>query len=368
MHFRDKAAGYCMRPNRAPFIITFETPIGERFGVIAYAFLATRTETTNRPSDERSFQVKYGSKLTNRPQELWQDPFGLYTTIFLGISPERGYFVAADPEMHNPTKFFIRIEYKDHHATEIKKRGWYSWERDRHGHDEPVEVLVGGTAEHFLDLIRFERAAHGLDPGNRQLLAERSEFFRGTVVAAPPSSGLEDLAQHPLLGEFELNANEVLDVIANARRLKMAVRGWVAEEKLRDAISKLEGITYCKKIDKEGAPDLEISFRGGPLLTVECKNVLRVPNKTTGLPRIDFMRTRASKSDPCSRYYAPTDFDVIAACLHAITEEWEFRYILPRQLDSHSKCVGKLSNNVQVGAKWSADPIPVFQAAGTRPA
>src|SRR6266567_4090743 len=30
---------------RAPFVIAFETPTGERMGIVAYAFLATRTPT-----------------------------------------------------------------------------------------------------------------------------------------------------------------------------------------------------------------------------------------------------------------------------------------------------------------------------------
>jgi site-specific DNA-cytosine methylase len=86
--------------------------------------------------------------------------------------------------MHNPTKFFIRIEYKDRHAEEITKEVWVAWERDRRSQDEPVEVLVGGTAEHFLDLIKFERAAQGLDQGNRQLLAEHPELFKGRHLTA----------------------------------------------------------------------------------------------------------------------------------------------------------------------------------------
>jgi hypothetical protein len=147
----------------------------------------------------------------------------------------------------------------------------------------------------------------------------------------------------------------------------MAVRGWVAQEKLRDKISNLTGITHCQPMDAEGAPDLEIRFQGGPVLTIECKNVLRVPNKD-GVPRLDFQRTRASKSDPCSRFYAPTDFDVVAACLHARTEQWEFKYILPRDLSPHIKCTGKLANNVLVGDAWSTDPIPVIEAAGARAA
>ncbi len=92
-------------------------------GVIAYAFLATRTPTKNRPEDERSFQVKYGSKLEKNLHAIFQDPLGLFTTVFLGISPDEEYFVAVDPEIHNPTKFFIRIEFKDRNADDIKREG-----------------------------------------------------------------------------------------------------------------------------------------------------------------------------------------------------------------------------------------------------
>lgn len=72
-------------PDTAPFVITFETRTGERIGIVAYAFLATRTVTRNRPADERSFQIKYGSKSANNSHAIWQDPWGLYTTLMVGI-------------------------------------------------------------------------------------------------------------------------------------------------------------------------------------------------------------------------------------------------------------------------------------------
>lgn len=62
--------------DRAPFRFTFETADGERLGIVAYAFLANRKPTKNRPHDEHRFQVKYGSK-DGRLHEIWQDPFGL---------------------------------------------------------------------------------------------------------------------------------------------------------------------------------------------------------------------------------------------------------------------------------------------------
>jgi hypothetical protein len=168
---------YSSPPSEAPFVITFETLEGERMGVVVYAFLATRTPTRNRPTDERSFQMKYGGKESysaDNTHVLWQDPLGLFTTLLIGIDLKGEFFVAADPEAHNPTKFFIRIEFKDEHAEEISRRGWYTWERARRAGPmaSPVEVLVGGNRGALLDLIRFERAGYGLAAGDRQLLAE----------------------------------------------------------------------------------------------------------------------------------------------------------------------------------------------------
>lgn len=362
---------YASPADRAPFVITFETVSGERMGIVAYAFLATRTPTRNRPSDERSFQIKYGSKqdyADDNSHALWQDPLGLFTTLLIGIDPKEGFFIAADPEAHNPTKFFIRVEFKDEHADAIRQHGWHSWERARRGGpmEEPVEVLVGGTRESFLDLIRFERAAYGLPPGDRQLLAEKRELMgamRSDAIDERPS----ELAKaHPLLQELDLRTEDIIELIANARRLKMAVRGWVAEEHLRATLAQLDGVTHCERLDEEGGPDLRIRFHDGPLLSVECKNVLRRLNKTCNLPRIDFQRTRAAKADPCSRYYSAGDFDIVAGCLHAVTERWEFRYMLPSSLALHEKCAGKLASNVLVDESWWREPQGAFEAAAAR--
>jgi len=353
-------------PGEAPYRITFETPQGERIGVIAYAFLANAKVTKNRPADEHRFQVKYGSK-DGRLHRLWQDPYGLYVTLFLGIDPELGVFVGGDPVLHNPTRFFISIEFKRAHVDEILKCRWNAWERDRRmGDNSPIEVLVGGTAQSFLRFIRFEREALGEDQGHRQLIAERLVPPEATsLLAATPD--VRPIAPpdhlHALAREFELSEAEVLDLIASARRLKMAVRGWVAEEHLVRRLSEVPGVSDCARLDEEGGPDVSLRFEGSRPITIECKNVLR---KTTsaGLARIDFQRTRASKADPCSRYYRPDDFDVLAACLHAVTLRWEFSYAIPRRLDSYGpRCPGKLSNNVRVDERWSEEAAAVLRAA-----
>lgn len=339
----------------APYRFTFETPLGERLGIMAYAFFANSKITKNRPGDEHRFQVKYGPD-DKSEHPIWQDPYGLYTTLFCGIDPERGTFVAVDPEMHNPTRFFMSIEYKQQHSELILRNGWHVWERDRRETaDEPVEVMVGGTHEDLLRYIRFEREALGEDQGHRALLAERPANWMSprlivpeTAIAVPEAGRL-----HQLAIEFEMTEEQVLDLIASARRLKMAVRGWVAEEHLVRQLAQVDGVSDCVRVDEEGGPDVRLCYDSVPL-TVECKNVLR-QRSAAGLARVDLQRTRASKGDPCSRYYSPTDFDVLAACLHAVEEKWTFRYAVPGTLDPHGRCPGKLSNNVRVDERWKVD-------------
>ncbi len=360
-------------PDLAPFVLVIETPARERIGVVAYAFLATRTPTTNRPADERSFQIKYGSKqdyADDNVHELWQDPLGMFTTVLLGIDPAHGYCVSADPVIHSPTKFFIRLELKDEHARRIQRDGWAAWERAKRSAKvgaARVETLVGATREHFLDLVRFERAARGLEPGNRLILAEHHALSLPRARPAPPdgqSALIELAATHPLVEQFALSPDEILDLIAGARRLRMAVRGWVAEEHLHRTLAKLSGITHCERLDEEGGPDLRVAWRNGPLLSIECKNVAREPDRH-GNPRIDFQRTRAAKGNPCSRYYEPTEFDIVAACLHAVTQRWDFRYVVPTALSPHTQCEDRIASNIRVDSQWTTSIEEIFRQAYT---
>jgi len=357
---------YVSPENRAPFRITFETGTGERMGIVAYAFTANSRLTKNRPSDEHRFQIKYGSKGDGRYHQLWQDPYGLYTTLLVGINPELGIFVGADPVLHNPTKFFISLEFKEADAQTIAANGWHAWEREQRSRSdsEPIEVFVGGTRQSFVRYIRFEREALGEDQGHRQLLAEQSAPDSPKEIMLPGEipPAVEAARLHSLAREFALTETEVLDLIASARRLKMAVRGWVAEKHLVRQLTSIDGVSDCRQLDDEGKPDVELRFEGSRILTIECKNVLR-QRAADGSPRLDFQRTRASKSDPCSRYYSPFDFDVIAACLHAVTERWEFSYTLPGRLSPHKTCTAKLASTVRVDQRWALDVVDVLRAA-----
>jgi hypothetical protein len=228
-----------------------------------------------------------------------------------------------------------------------------------------VETLVGATKARFLDLVRFERAARGLDPGNRLILAEGHALLLPTSRVVQGSEGasvMEMAAEHPLVKQFALKPDEILDLIAGARRLKMAVRGWVAEEHLRSTLSVVPGVTHCERLDEEGGPDLRVGYRNGPFLTIECKNVARDTDRF-GNPKVDFQRTRAAKGNPCSRYYEPAEFDIVAACLHAVSTRWDFRFALPGSLPPHKTCPGRITSNIRVDKQWLADAEEMFRRA-----
>jgi hypothetical protein len=348
--------------NVAPFRITFVQPSGERMGIIAYAFFANSRTTTNRPADEHRFQVKYGSK-DGRSHDLWQDPFGLYTTLLLGIDPERQIFVGADPVLHSPTKFFISVEFKRHHVSVIANSGWHVWEREHraHGHEEPTEVLVGGARKNFLKYVLFEREALGEDQGHRQLLAERLDPSKPNMAMI--RSGAPTPAHaHALTRELDLPEGEILSLIKGAPRLKMAVRGWVAEVHLERALRNVAGVRSADRVEGDGDVDVLVTLQSGKKVRIQCKNVLR-QRTAEGVARLDFQRTRTSKNDPCTRFYSPHDFDVVAACMHAVSEQWEFEYVATDDLDPHKTCKEKLSNNVKIDKRWTRDPAVMLGLA-----
>jgi hypothetical protein len=266
--------------------------------------------------------------------------------------------------LHSPTRFFVSIEFKDRHVDAIRSNGWASWERAkrRGGIDEPVDLIVGGTAESFLRYVRFERAAVGLGVGHRALLAEK---LAGLPMAQPPPASDGNTPEipaalvHHLTSEFDLAGEEILDLIQSAPRLRMAVRGWVAEVHLERQLARLPGVAECVRLEEEGSPDIRLLIADARPLLIECKNVLRA-QLADGTIRVDFQRTRSSKDDPCTRFYRPEDFDVVAACLHPCTEQWEFRFAPTGSLDPHKRCAGRLSNLVRLDERWSPDAMQTF--------
>jgi Methylase-associated X1 len=359
---------YASPARQAPFHIVLELPGGERLSVLVYAFFANSEPTRNRPADEHRFQVKYGGNLKG-VLDVAVDPLRVTTTIFVGIDPKRELFVAADPLMNNPSPMSRSVEFKAENVEAILKDGWSVWERERREAktttrrsfqllpDIRTEILIGGKKERLLDLILLERVALGLDPGERHLIADKFQKLPGKNAIAQVS--------HHLLDELSIAPEALFDLIASASRLKMAVRGWVAETHLEKYLSGIDGVSECHRIEGEGKPDISLRWKGSRPIMIECKNVLRV-TYAGGIPKLDFQRTRASKSDPCSRYYMPTEFDVVAACLHPVTESWDFHFALTSQLPKHATCKDRLDNNVRVTPEaFSQDVRPVLDNLGS---
>ena len=332
-------------PNLAPFVFRVVTPDGESLELICYAFRANRYKQGGRPRDEHRFQLKYGSEF-ERYHDIHIASGERSVTLMFGVHIEEGVLVGVDPTMHNPTWFSLSVEFKDADVADTKDKGWHGWERSRSNVrrkiDRPLasyqtEVLLGLTPEHFLRYVQLERATTGLDPGERLLLIDKMAKPQQLPAARPG---------HPLESELGMTANELLDMISGAFRLKVAVRGSVAEHHLRLHLESIPDMTEVTPLDRDGQPDFRVVYRKGPPVLIECKNVLRRVSGT--LPKVDFQRTRASKGDPCSRYYRRSDFDVLAACLHPVTEQWTFRFAPTRALPPHKHCEDRISQHVLV--------------------
>lgn len=343
-------------PRTAPFELTIRSPTGERSDLVCYAFTANKYRQKGRPPDEHRFQIKYGSEF-HRYHSIYLDPKGRKITLMFGVHLEEGLFIAVDPRMHNPTWFSSSVEFKTADLEQASSTGWHGWERERSDarrklsrpHENLLtETVVAFRAEQFLRYVDFERLASGLDCGERLVLSDRIERglaagdAREAVVAEP----------HALEVQFGLPANQILDVISGAFRLAAAVRGGVAEHHLGRYLRSVPQIRSVRHIVEDGKPDFEIEYQKEKFL-LECKNVLR--HRQRGLPRVDFQKTRAAKGDPCSRYYKPTQFQVLAACLHPVTQQWEFRFAPTATLAPHPKCSGRLSSNVLVEEAWPSD-------------
>lgn len=349
-------------PTVAPYELTVRTLHGDTVELVCYAFTANKYTQEGRPSDEHRFQIKYGSDFQSY-HNLFIDPARKKVTLFFGVHEALDLFVAVDPAMHNPTWFSRSIEFKEAFLREAIDKGWHGWERERSDSrrkqerplmSQQTEAVCAFRPEYFLRYVAFERLATGIDPGERLLLADR---IARNLGRQPDSSVV--LPPHPLEIELGLSAREILDVIGDAFRLKVAVRGSVAEHHLETYLRGIDGLTDVEKLDEDGQPDFRLSYRRR-IFRVECKNVLRkVP--ANGIPRVDFQKTRATPGNKCSRYYGPEQFEVLAACVHPVTERWEYEFCATSSLPPHRECKGKLSSTVVVGGDaWSGSLLKVL--------
>ena len=349
-------------PHSAPYEISIETPAGEVLDLVCYAFTAHKYKQGGRPSDEHRFQVKYGSDF-DEYHELYFDPDGKKITLFfgVGIEEDEGIFVACDPAMHNPTWFSRTVEYKAHLVDDARENGWVGWERERSEarrkrimpqESFEVEALVAFKPEHFLRYVQLERATTGLDPGERLLVLEQMSPASHQQPILTPDDIRRELQEE--LGYS--SDDEILRFINNLGfRAKAALRGAAAENHLAQLLSQVPGVTSFAKMDEDAKPDFKVEFKRRRPIRIECKNVLR-KTVASGAAIVDFQRTRASKGNPCSRYYHPSDFEILAACLHPVKRRWEYRFrsTASMKLGPKRECPEHLHHRPRVeGSGWT---------------
>jgi hypothetical protein len=164
---------------------------------------------------------------------------------------------------------------------------------------------------------------------------------------------------HPLEKEFGLTSEKVLDIIQSAFRLKIAVKGGVAEKHLLDYLLSCPLIEDVVHLDKDDRPDFEITY-GGELLLVECKNV-------SPQGKVDLQKARHSKGDPHNRFYKDDRFDILAASMQPLTGKWEFKFCPTVDLDPHPYAPGRLDTKVSVeGPEWNRTLEEILPHVRTR--
>ena len=345
-------------PETAPLFLAIEDEDGQRHGLMAYVFTATRRVTRNRPDDEQRMQIRYGD--VNDPSWRAQrhpvglDPTSVDVTLVLGADEEADLLVALDPLRYDPLPIGISVFWKDEDAAEARRSGWHVWERDNLSGarrasprtELGVETLVAFAPERFLDFVAFEREAQslGLDPALRFRAAQRAGAAVGVVPVSPSVHTLED--------EYGLPASEILAIIDERSRLAMAVRGGVAEHHAGRVLRNDPAVARATVGHQEGPPDYFVVLRDRRRVTVEVKNA-SPKLYADGTPKVEVQKTRASRGDPLSRLYTPDAFDVLAACMWAPTGDWTFKWQRSTALTPHPDHPDRIKPIQRITSDWA---------------
>jgi hypothetical protein len=341
-------------PSRAPLFLGVEHE-GERIGICAYVFFANSKQTRNRPKDEHRLQIRYGdvNKRTWReqPHPVGFDPLGVDVTLVVGAHVDAGLIIGLDPLVYDPLPMGISVFFKDAEIDRAKQSGWHVWERDNISgvrREDPrtelgVETLIALEPDKLLEYVRFERTAQALrlEPPLRFRAAQDAANARGPTGA------------HSLEQEFALTSQEILDIIRERPRLGVAVRGGVAERHLHRALQADALVQSLELDEQDGPPDFLVNLSGHGSVTVECKNASPTPY-ADGTPKVETQKTRASKSDPKSRLYDPSQFDVVAACMYGPWRRWDFRYKRSNSLTRDATYPDRIAAIQRIDDSWQS--------------
>lgn len=152
---------------------------------------------------------------------------------------------------------------------------------------------------------------------------------------------------HILADNYQLPADDILEIIRRSPRCEQMVKEFVAEFHLERIFKTLLGddkITGFKRLDDDGQPDFE-AYPGRNTIQVECKMFMSGRQYKNGDYKVDFQRIRHSTIDPRSRHYRRSDFQILAACTYNQNQRWDFVYIktkhLPLDIEAGEDCLVK---------------------------
>lgn len=340
--------------NRAPVYLGIQGPNDERIGVLCYPFRCNAPPIRGRAPDEHRLQIRYGGEASwfENEHSVGLDVAGVDTTMVVGVHLEADLFVGLDPLRYDPLPMGISIEFRQSQVEEAQRSGWHVWERETRGGRRRegraiagLETLIAFSPERFLAYVGFERRASGLglDPPLRFRAAEIAATDQ-IVPGLSSGRGLEE--------EFDLTSTEILELIAQRARLAVAVRGGVAEHHLGRYLGQDPKVAAAQLIDRDGEPDFDVTLTDGRRILVECKNVS--PHRyADGSPKVEVQKTRSQRDDPAGRFYRPEQFDVVAACLYAVTGAWEFRFKATAKMARHESHPDRLAVMHRVDETWA---------------
>lgn len=346
---------YVSPATRAPVYLGIQGPRDERIGIVCYPFSCSSPPIKGRPVDEHRLQIRYGSEASwhEDDHQLGLDVASVDTTLVLGVHVDADLLIGLDPMRYDPLPMGISIEFKDADVAEAQRTGWHVWEREnrpgrrreRTRMGEGLETLIAFSPERLLAYVGFERRATGLG-------LDAPLRFRAAQVAATDQILPGGEGGHELEAEFELTSTEILQLIADRARLSVAVRGGVAEHHLGLHFRSDLAVSEARPIDRDGEPDFAVELVDGRQVLVECKNV-SPSTYADGTAKVEVQKTRSQRGDPAGRFYRPEQFDVVAACVYAVTGVWEFRFKATALMARHPQFPDRLAVLHRVDDSWS---------------
>ncbi len=344
---------YASDPNRAPVYLGVQLDSDERIGMLVYPFRITRNTIRRRPADEVRGQLRYGAEVTwAREHAVARDVAGVDVSVILGIDLADGVILGLDANLWDPLPMGISFYAKDLQIEQAKATGWHVWEKQNKPgtrRSEPrsptrLETLVAFTPDRLIDYARLERRA-------TTLRLDQPLRYTAAVALADKAAADESPRRHVLEEQFALTSEEILDIIGGRNRLSVAVRGGVAEYHLEHQLDHAAGVAKVERLDVDAMHDFNVTMTDGRHLRVECKNASPRPS-ASGNFRVEVQKTRASKSDPSSRFYKADSFDVVAACMFSPTGRWEFRYGLTSRMARHRDFRDRLAPIQTIAEDW----------------